>query len=56
MGSTPAESKETISVVVGPHLKKPSRKIPRVPVVKLDARPLPTKGEHWVDAFNEDLV
>lgn len=54
-GSSTA-AKETISVVVGPHLKQPSRKIPRVPVVKLKARPLPTKGDHWVDAFNEDLV
>ncbi len=55
-GSSPPEIKETVSVIVGPHLNQSPREIPRVPVVKLKARPLPTKGEHWVDAFNEDLV
>ena len=56
-GNTRASAEETVRVVVGPHVKRPSRRTPEVPKVQLKARPLPDKSnDKWVNAFNEDLV
>ena len=56
-GNTRATTEETVRVVVGPHVKRPSRRTPDVPKVQLKARPLSDKSnDKWVNAFNEDLV
>ncbi|MEE2812002.1 MAG: hypothetical protein VX627_03120 [Candidatus Thermoplasmatota archaeon] len=56
-GNTRASTEETVRVVVGPHVKRPSRRTPDVPKVQLKARPLSDKSnDKWVNAFNEDLV